>query len=191
MFTFTELRVLCDASIFLKYSGYFVPLLLFIITKHVWKRLACVADKAPIRKKVIDISSAIQTDSVNDELDDELYKPHLPERDHVPYRGITESLDKSGEQFYKLANDRRSIRKYNKNKAVDFGTIEKCILAAGENICVKKLKICKRIPFFPVFNFNLNKDTDLIGSILMTLAMILLLTTECRLTVDRMTFLEL
>lgn len=133
MVTFTELRFLCAESIFLKYSGYFLPLLLFILTKHVWKRLACVsADKVQNKKEVIDISSNIQTDPDNDELDDEVYKPHLPDRDHIPYRGITEFLDKSGEQFYKVANDRRSVRKFSKNKPVDFSVIKKCILTAGK-----------------------------------------------------------
>lgn len=149
MVTFTELRFLCAESIFLKYSGYFLPLLLFILTKHVWKRLACVsADKVQNKKEVIDISSNIQTDPDNDELDDEVYKPHLPERDHVPYRGITEFLDKSGEHFYKVANDRRSVRKFAKNKPVDFSVIKKCILAAGK---IKKSQSSvprKKIEFF-------------------------------------------
>lgn len=144
MFTFTELQFLCAESIFLKYGGYFLPLLLFIFTKHVWQRLACGTDKAVIEKKVIDISSTIQTDSTHDELDDELYKPHLPERDHVAYRGITECLDKSGEQFYKLVNDRRSIRKFAKDKPIDAQVIEKCILAAGKrtkNVSVLSFKL--------------------------------------------------
>lgn len=58
-------------------------------------------------------------------------KPHLTEREHVPYVGLKVKLDKSGEIFYNLANDRRSIRKFNKNKTVDISVIEKCILAAG------------------------------------------------------------
>lgn len=148
MVTFTELRVLCAESIFLKYSGYFLPLLLFILTKHVWKRLACVsADKVQIKKEVIDISkvaSNIQTDPDNDELDDEVYKPYLPERDHIPYRGITVFLDKSGEHFYKVANNRRSVRKFSKNKPVEFNVIKKCILTAGKT----------KIPIFRSIKIN-------------------------------------
>lgn len=130
MITFFGLQFLFEESTFLKYYQYFLPLLLFLLTKHVWQRFSEVKN----RKQVIDISANIQTDSASDKLDDELYKPHLPERDHVPYHGVSEWLDKSGERFYKLANDRRSIRKFAKNKPVDIGVIEKCILAAGELI---------------------------------------------------------
>lgn len=132
MFTFTEVQVLCAESIFLKYSGYLLPLLLFILTKHVWKRFACNANTVRIQKEVIDTTDNIQTDAINDDVNDDEYKPHLPEREHIPYRGLTEWLDKSGEKFYKLTNDRRSIRKFAKNKHVDIEVIEKCILAAGE-----------------------------------------------------------
>lgn len=136
MFTFTELQYLCANSIFLKYSGYLIPLLLFILIKLVWKRFACNVNNTPIQKEVIDIGNNIQTDAMNEDIfDDDAYKPHLPERDHIPYMGITEWLDKSGETFYKLANDRRSIRKFDKNKHVDIGVIEKCILAAGKFTC--------------------------------------------------------
>lgn len=133
MCTFTELRFLFAESIFLKYCSYFLPLLLFLFTKHVWKHLfASRSNETRIQKEVIDIGENIQTDS-NDDPNDETHKPHLPEREHVPYRGITEWLDKSGEQFYKLANNRRSIRKFAPNKQVDLKVIEKCILAAGEH----------------------------------------------------------
>lgn len=139
MFTFTDLQILCAESIFLKYSAYFLPLLLFIIVKHVWSwRFADGRnEKIQVEKEVIDIGKSIPTDSTNDDddvngIDD--YKPHLPERlEHVPFGGLKECLDKSGAKFYELTNDRRSIRKFNKNKPVDIAVIEKCILAAGES----------------------------------------------------------
>ena len=130
MFTFTELQVLCAESIFLSNGRYFLPLLLFIITKHVWKRFACDVNEVRVQKEVIDTSNNIQMS--NDQITENvLYKPLLPEKDHIKYRGLTEWLDKSGEKFYKLANDRRSIRKFAKDKHVDIAVIEKCILAAG------------------------------------------------------------
>lgn len=146
MLTFTELRYLCAESIFLKYCGYFAPLLLFLLTKHVWKLFTAPNPKAVgQRKAVIDLggerahnqtSSNRDDDDDNDDSgdgdDDDEFKPHLPEREHIPYRGITEYLDKSGDKFYKLANDRRSIRKFAKDKAVDDRVIEQCIRAAGE-----------------------------------------------------------
>lgn len=153
MLTFTELRYLCAESIFLKYCGYFAPLLLFLLTKHVWKLFTASNTKTvEQRKAVIDIGGGgtnqhIQTDRRDndddgdnvggDGEDDDEFKPHLPEREHIPYRGITECLDRSGEHFYKLANDRRSIRKFAKDKAVDDRVIEQCIRAAGERTLAK------------------------------------------------------
>lgn len=58
-------------------------------------------------------------------------QPFLPIRDHVPFSGASVTLPGGADQFFKLANDRRSVRMFSK-KAVDFGTIEKCILAAGK-----------------------------------------------------------
>lgn len=54
--------------------------------------------------------------------------------DHVPYRGLTIKLDETGETFYNLVNDRRSVRKFNENRTIDRAVIEKCILAAGKFI---------------------------------------------------------
>lgn len=56
---------------------------------------------------------------------------HLSEICHVPYLGLTVKLDECGDVFYKLVNDRRSVRKFNKNRTVDRSIVEKCILAAG------------------------------------------------------------
>lgn len=132
MFTFTELYLLCAESIFLKCSVYFLPLLLFIGIKHVWQGFACDVNGAQNQKEVIDISGNIQTDTTNDQLIDDEYKPHLPEREHIPYKGLAEWLDKTGDKFYKLANDRRSIRKFSNSKKPELAVIEKCILTAGE-----------------------------------------------------------
>lgn len=132
MFTFTELQLLCAESYFLKYSAYVLPLFLYLLIKKAWKILKSNNSiQQSIPTKIIEYEY-IETDSKNDDdCDNELYKPHLPERDHIPYKGTTEWLDKSGEHFYKIANDRRSIRKFAKNKPVDFNVIQKCILAAG------------------------------------------------------------
>lgn len=143
MLTFTDLRFLCAESIFLKYCVYFLPLLLFLLVKQVWTILTAStkANHIEHRKAVIDIGEHTQTDSNriannnddDDEVDDaDEYKSHLPERAHIPYQGIAEYLDKSGEHFFKLANDRRSIRQFAKDKEVDDCVIKRCILAAGE-----------------------------------------------------------
>lgn len=63
---------------------------------------------------------------------DDCRPSHLSEIGHVPYLGLTAKLDESGETFYNLVNDRRSVRKFNKNRTVDRSIVEKCILAAGD-----------------------------------------------------------
>lgn len=131
MITFTELRFLCAESILLKYVGYVFPLLLLLFIKRVWKRFTSTPQQIQNEVNDIDDDHTIQTDS-NDNPNDFEYKPHLPERDHVPYCGIAKWLDKSGDQFYQLVNDRRSIRKFAKDKPVDIQVIEKCVLAAGK-----------------------------------------------------------
>lgn len=148
MLTFTELQHLCGESIFLKYCGYFMPLLLFLLTKRVWILLTAshTTNTEAYRKAVIDHNQTYANRTANDKPstddddggagdgggDGDEYKPHLPEREHVKYRGLAEYLDKTGAHFYKLANDRRSIRKFAKDKAVNDSIIEKCILAAGK-----------------------------------------------------------
>lgn len=90
-----------------------------------------IGTQAPSRNVIIDENIETDANSNNNESDDEAYKPFLPEHEHIPYKGIAECLDESGDQFYKIANDRRSIRKFDKNRPVDFGVVQKCILAAG------------------------------------------------------------
>lgn len=57
-------------------------------------------------------------------------QPSLPLSDHVLFKGATVMLPGGAAQFYNLANDRRSIRKFS-TKKVDYEIIKKCILAAG------------------------------------------------------------
>lgn len=132
MFTFTEVQLLCAESFILKYSVYLLPLFAYLLIKYIWRKWSHVniETQAPPSDVNIDKNIEMGTKSSN-ELDDEAYKPFLPEREHIPYKGLTEYLDRSGDQFYKIANDRRSIRKFDKNRPVDFNVIQKCILAAG------------------------------------------------------------
>lgn len=46
------------------------------------------------------------------------------------FTGAKVCLDNKGNEFLKIANDRRSIRKFSK-KPVDYDTLRKCIQAAG------------------------------------------------------------
>lgn len=131
MITFTDLDILFAESIFFKYIGYFLPIVIYIAINYLWKNIKLNSIENHTKKND-DITTTIETDTkIEDQFDDDIYKPYLPDREHVPYKGITEWLDKSGRRFYEIANDRRSIRKFAKNKPVDSDVIENCILAAG------------------------------------------------------------
>lgn len=132
MFIFTGLQLLCAESFILKYSVYLLPLFVYLLTKHIWQKWPHVNIETQAPPRDVNIDENIETDTKNNnEPDDEALKPFLPEREHIPYKCIAECLDRSGDQFYKIANDRRSIRKFDKNRPVDFNVIQKCILAAG------------------------------------------------------------
>lgn len=57
-------------------------------------------------------------------------QPFLPISQHIPYRGATVDLPQGAEQFYKLMNDRRSVRAFS-TRPVDYDVVAKCVLAAG------------------------------------------------------------
>lgn len=68
---------------------------------------------------------------VNDtNIDTDELKPSLKEIEHIPFSGATHFLTGGIDEFYKIANDRRSVRKFSK-KPVNYEIIKKCILAAG------------------------------------------------------------
>lgn len=68
----------------------------------------------------------------DEEDDPDALPPFLEDREHLPYEGLQKKLDESGEQFYRVMNDRRSIRKFDPDRSVDMKVIEKCILTAGK-----------------------------------------------------------
>lgn len=51
-------------------------------------------------------------------------------KDHIPFSGASITLPGGAKQFYEMANNRRSVRKYSK-KPVPNEVIEDCIRAAG------------------------------------------------------------
>lgn len=63
-------------------------------------------------------------------VNEEEYTPFLNDGEHIPFPGAKIKLDGGADEFYEIANDRRSVRKYSTRK-VDIAVIEKCIQAAG------------------------------------------------------------
>lgn len=73
------------------------------------------------------IASDYQKD---DDEDNEELTPALEDVDHVVYNGVQVKLKGGANEFFAMANDRRSIRMFS-NKPVDIEVVKKCILAAG------------------------------------------------------------
>ena len=58
-------------------------------------------------------------------------QPFLPERNDIPYVGVTVRLSGGVDQFFEMVNNRRSVRKYSRRE-VDIGLVERCIQCAGK-----------------------------------------------------------
>ncbi|XP_055531003.1 iodotyrosine deiodinase isoform X1 [Wyeomyia smithii] len=60
--------------------------------------------------------------------------PVLEEKEHIPFKGATVTLDadprKAAARFYEIVNDRRSVRSFS-TRPIDSTVVEKCIHAAG------------------------------------------------------------
>lgn len=76
--------------------------------------------------------SKIEEDAKNEnDLEDEGdLTPSLEVLEHVKYPGATVTLSGGIDEFYRIVNDRRSIRKFSK-KPVDIEIVKKAILCAG------------------------------------------------------------
>lgn len=90
-----------------------------------------------------------EEDECGEAEDDDSRPSHLSKIGHVPYRGLTVKLDESGEAFYNLVNDRRSVRKFDKNRTIKRSIVEKCILAAGKYTIAYEER--SRINVFSIF----------------------------------------
>jgi iodotyrosine deiodinase len=56
--------------------------------------------------------------------------PSLEITNHIPFKGASKVLLNGANEFYDIANDRRSIRKFSR-KPVNIEIVKKCIHAAG------------------------------------------------------------
>lgn len=72
----------------------------------------------------------IANDEKSDEIDTDDLTPSLEDVGHVPFGGATVVLKGGVREFYNMAKDRRSIRKFSR-KTVDIEVVKKCIHAAG------------------------------------------------------------
>lgn len=61
---------------------------------------------------------------------DEEFAPSLENVDHIPFKGARVTLKGGVQEFFEMANDRRSVRMFS-SKPVDIEIVKKCIHAAG------------------------------------------------------------
>ncbi|XP_067647501.1 iodotyrosine deiodinase isoform X2 [Eurosta solidaginis] len=79
-------------------------------------------------------ASPIQDKNCNDRRDgesNECYMPALKIDNHIPFHGATETLPGGAKEFYKITNNRRSVRSYRSEPIPPLEVISNCILAAG------------------------------------------------------------
>lgn len=114
------------------------PILLLVVTYLYVKgnrkdnKNAANADASPNEK----LNSLAESEYIGEyqeenSVNEEEYAPFLKDEEHIPFCGAKITLKGGAAEFYEIANNRRSVRKYSKRK-VDFSVIEKCIQAAGK-----------------------------------------------------------
>lgn len=74
----------------------------------------------------------IADDYRDDEVNEVDFHPSLDVEEHFPFSGATKTLKGGADEFYEMANDRRSVRSFT-SEPVDIEIIKKCIHAAGSS----------------------------------------------------------
>lgn len=86
-------------------------------------------ESASVTQQVND-EKTIENDEKSEEIDSDDLTPSLENVEYIPFKGATIQLKGGSQEFYNMANDRRSIRKFSR-KHVDIEIVKKCIEAAG------------------------------------------------------------
>ncbi|XP_055531004.1 iodotyrosine deiodinase isoform X2 [Wyeomyia smithii] len=125
-----------DTSLIVNCWKYIFPvlvvcyLIIFLYDKHLYgSKKTKVAPVVESKQKIDGIEYVGEID---------LYEfdpiPVLEEKEHIPFKGATVTLDadprKAAARFYEIVNDRRSVRSFS-TRPIDSTVVEKCIHAAG------------------------------------------------------------
>uniref|UniRef100_A0A1I8M2S9 Nitroreductase domain-containing protein n=1 Tax=Musca domestica TaxID=7370 RepID=A0A1I8M2S9_MUSDO len=120
-----ELDEILETSVFLKYWNVVLTILLIgILSKWLWNRKG----HKQIEREDEDNEILADSSSKAEEID---YAPALEEKEHIAYKGAVETLPDGAKEFYKMMNDRRSVRSYRREPIPPIDVIENCIRAAG------------------------------------------------------------
>ncbi|XP_073838682.1 iodotyrosine deiodinase [Musca autumnalis] len=121
-----EWQEILETSVFLKYWNVLLTVILVaIISKWIWNRRG--TKELP---KNHETNEEILADSSSNAEDID-YTPALEEKEHIPYNGAKVTLSGGAAEFYKIMNDRRSVRAYRTEPIPPIDVIENCIQAAG------------------------------------------------------------
>lgn len=82
------------------------------------------------QEQVVNDDETIENDERSEEIDYDNLAPALENVGHVPFKGASQFLKGGVQEFYSMANDRRSIRMFS-SRQVDIEIVKKCIQAAG------------------------------------------------------------
>lgn len=115
-----------EKSFFVQYWQF---LLIFISILYFVLRLRD-SEKGSTETRQVNDDETIANDEKSDEIETDDLTPSLENIEHVPFRGAEVVLKGGVQEFYNIANDRRSIRKFS-TKQVDIEIVKKCIHAAG------------------------------------------------------------
>ena len=115
-----------EKSFFLQHWEFIV---IFITIVYFALRLRDSRKSSNVTRRAND-DETIANDADDGEIDTDDLTPSLEIVDHIPFKGATVSLRGGVQEFFDMANDRRSIRKFSK-KHVDIEIVKKCIHAAG------------------------------------------------------------
>ncbi|XP_075162609.1 iodotyrosine deiodinase [Haematobia irritans] len=113
-----------ELSILFKYWN-ILPTVLIILIFAKWLRCK-LNNIQPVINKTEDITEQSSSNS-----EDFMYTPALEEKEHIPYKGATNTLPGGAKQFYEMVNDRRSVRDFSCSPVPPREIIEDSIRAAG------------------------------------------------------------
>lgn len=118
-----------ENSFCVQYWEYFV---LAIVGVYIVLRLKNSRNGSSRVMPVKNDDQTIANDAADDEgvEADDGFAPALENVDHVPFKGARVTLKGGVQEFFDMADDRRSVRMFS-SRPVDIEIVEKCIHAAG------------------------------------------------------------
>lgn len=115
-----------EHSLFIQYWEYLV----FAVTVgYFFMRLRDNRAKSNVYRS-LNYEETIENEERDGKIEVDDLTPSLENVYHLPFKGASKVLTGGVQEFYSMANDRRSIRKFSR-KSVDIEIVKRCIHAAG------------------------------------------------------------